>query len=157
MDTLLLALRVLVSLGAVLAVLWVARRWLTTGKGRARGKEITVVAKQGLGAKASVAVVEAGGTRYLLGVTEHAVTVLDRLEPQPVSAAPPTTPIALPSFSRALEQATEEARLREPIPLLPASRRAARQAESADRSPLAGSLLSPDTWRRTALALRRAR
>ncbi|HEY8589689.1 MAG TPA: flagellar biosynthetic protein FliO [Naasia sp.] len=160
MDTLLLALRVLVSLGAVLAVLWFARRWLTGGKAaRTRGKEITVVAKQGLGAKASVALVEAGGARYLLGVTEHSVTVLDRLEPEVplLQAAPPTTPIKLPSFARELEQATAETGLREPIPLVPASRRSAREAEAAGRSPLAGSLLSADTWRQTALALRRAR
>ncbi|MCU1437979.1 MAG: hypothetical protein JWP66_1066 [Naasia sp.] len=168
MDTFLLALRVLVSLGAVLAVLWFARRWLSGGASRPRARHITVVAKQGLGAKASVAVVETEGGRYLLGVTEHSVTVLDRLEapaaqaavrpyaPAALGSAPPTTPIALPSFQRVLEAAQADPELRAPIPLLPESRRAAREAK-AKPSPLAGSLLSADTWRQTAQALRRAR
>src|SRR4051812_6029203 len=43
-------------------------------------KAISVAARQGLGTKAGVAIVEADGRRYLLGVTEHAVTVLDRLD-----------------------------------------------------------------------------
>lgn len=169
MDTVFLALRVLVSLGAVLGVIWFATRWITGGKrspiGRAaKAKQLTVVAKQGLGAKASVAIVEAGGRRLLLGVTEHSVTVLDRLE-LPAEPAVPTTPIRLPSFERALEEAqlgTEPVApvvVRDPIPLMPATRRAAREAEAtrAAKSPVAGSLLSAETWRQTAMALRRAR
>ena len=163
MDTVFLALRVLVSLGAVLGVIWFVQRRFTGGKrgalSRAKGKQLTVVAKQGLGAKASIAIVEAGGTRLLLGVTEHSVTVLDRLE-MPLEPAVATTPIRLPSFERALEDARTGAQpvvLREPIPLMPATRRAVREAETAAKSPVAGSLLSADTWRQTAMALRRAR
>src|ERR1700710_1393801 len=82
MDTVFLALRVIVSLGAVFGALFFAHRWLTKGRGGGgalRGKAISVVSRQGLGTKAGVAIVDAGGRRYLLGVTEHAVTVLDRL------------------------------------------------------------------------------
>ncbi|WP_210507484.1 flagellar biosynthetic protein FliO [Naasia sp. SYSU D00057] len=159
MDTVFLALRVVVSLGAVLAVIWFARRWLTGGaKARARTRHVTVLAKQAVGAKATIAVVEADGRRYLLGVTEHAVSVLDQLDPAPAEVA--TRPIPLPSFARALEEAQSAPQPpRDPIPLLPATRRAAREAEAAQgQKPAAsGSILSPDTWRQTAMALRRAR
>ncbi|BDZ45085.1 FliO/MopB family protein [Naasia aerilata] len=169
MDTVFLALRVLVSLGAVLGVIWFATRWILNGKrsplGRTvKAKQLTVVAKQGLGAKASIAIVEAGGRRFLLGVTEHAVTVLDQLE-VPAEPALPTTPIRLPSFERALEDAQltqgqgAPVVVRDPIPLMPATRRAAREAEATRPAPsrVSGSLLSADTWRQTAMALRRAR
>jgi flagellar protein FliO/FliZ len=159
MDTVFLALRVVVSLGAVLAVIWFARRWLTGGaKARLRTRHVMVLAKQAVGAKASVAVIEADGRRYLLGVTEHSVTVLDQLETMPAEV--PTTPILLPSFERALEDARRAAQPpREPIPLLPETRRAVREAEATrgPKSAVAGSILSPDTWRQTAMALRRAR
>lgn len=172
MDTIFLALRVLVSLGAVLGVIWFAHRWLTGGtKGRMKGRHVTVLAKQNIGPKASVAVIEADGKRFLLGVTEHAVTVLDSSE-IPLEVADPievidvkTTPIPIHSFSRALavaRSAEEHDLVREPVELLTATRRAAREAEStrpprAPRSPLAGSILSPETWRQTATALRRVR
>jgi flagellar protein FliO/FliZ len=168
-DTVFLALRVLVSLGAVLGVIWFTTRWITNGKRSqlaraAKVKQLTIVAKQGLGAKASIAIVETGGRRFLLGVTEHAVTVLDRLE-LPAEPAVPTTPIRLPSFERALEDAQRSAPpgapmvVREPIQLMPATRRAAREAETSRPAPsrVSGSLLSADTWRQTAMALRRAR
>ena len=37
---------------------------------------MTVVGRQGVGSKASVVVVDVDGTRFVLGVTEHAVNVL---------------------------------------------------------------------------------
>jgi len=168
MDTVFLALRVVVSLGAVLAVIWFARRWLTGGaKARARTPHVTVLAKQAVGTKASIAVVEADGRRYLLGITEHAVSVLDQLDPAPAEVA--TRPIPLPSFARALEDARRlpeasspgEAQQppRDPIPLLPATRRAVREAQTSrpTKPATSGSILSPDTWRQTAMALRRVR
>lgn len=81
MDTVFLALRVAVALGAVFGALLITHRWITKGRpgSQPRNRQIAVVARQGLGAKAGIAVVDAGGRRYLLGVTEHAVTVLDTL------------------------------------------------------------------------------
>src|SRR5688572_6100833 len=77
MDTVFVALRVILSLAAVLALLWYAQRRI--GRGRKPGKAadlVTVVGRQGIGLKASVVVVDVDGTRFLLGVTEHAVNVL---------------------------------------------------------------------------------
>ena len=66
MDTFLLALRVVVSLGVVIGAIWfVQRRVSRSGGGsgaRAKraGKPMSVIARQNLGPKASVAVVEFG-------------------------------------------------------------------------------------------------
>jgi len=96
-DTIFLALRVVVALGVVLAVLWILRRRLAKGAakpaarragarraplsifGRApQGPTAAVRGRHALGQKSSVAVVEFDGREFLLGVTEHGVTVLHR-------------------------------------------------------------------------------
>ncbi|WP_223692903.1 FliO/MopB family protein [Leifsonia poae] len=79
MDTLFVALRVLVVLAVIVGLLWYVQRRVTTGKRGARlrrGNAVTVVGRQGVGAKASVVVVDVDGTRFVLGVTERAVNVL---------------------------------------------------------------------------------
>ncbi|GAA2751346.1 FliO/MopB family protein [Amnibacterium kyonggiense] len=234
MDTVFLALRVVVALGAVFGALLFAHRWITKGRpgSKPRNRQIEVVARQGLGAKAGIAVVDAGGRRYLLGVTEHAVTVLDTLGPaeaptgepelvtaQPISVArfeqelrtvtiatadvpivvhgvadptdphgPMTQTVAImPAAGRVPGPATEAIRLPGLVsytaanPVVPAarpevdpavytSRRALRQAEQqaaaevrsavqrpAAQGPLAGSVLSPTTWRQTFDALKKLR
>ncbi|MEH3090134.1 MAG: flagellar biosynthetic protein FliO [Microbacterium arborescens] len=79
----------------MLAVVWLLQRRFSRGSGarvplgarsgrRARGgDDITVVAKRGIGPKAQVAVVEIGGSRYVLGITEGGVSMLDRVELAP--------------------------------------------------------------------------
>ncbi|MGN6444397.1 FliO/MopB family protein [Amnibacterium sp.] len=220
MDTVFLALRVVVALGAVFGALLFAHRWITKGRpgSKPRNRQIEVVARQGLGAKAGIAVVDAGGRRYLLGVTEHAVTVLDTLGPaeaqtgepalvasQPVSVArfeqelrtvtiatadvpivvhgaadpqDPSGPVTqtvtiMPAAGRAVGPSTEAIRLdlarsrpRSPAPAAYPSRRAARAAEQqlagqqrpgAEGGPLAGSVLSPATWKQTFDAVKKLR
>ena len=81
METLFLGLRVLVSLGAVLALLW----WLQRRFSRSAGANneqvpVRVVTRQPITPKASVVVVETGGQRFLLGVTEGSVNVLHTSE-----------------------------------------------------------------------------
>src|SRR6059058_6518747 len=79
MDSLILGLRVLVALGAVLGLMWFLQRRLLKGKGKGRRRantNLTVVSRQTVGQKASVVVVDAGGKRFLLGVTEHTINVL---------------------------------------------------------------------------------
>ena len=228
MDTVFLALRVVVALGAVFGALLFAHRWITKGRpgSQPRNRQIAIVARQGLGAKAGIAVVDAGGRRYLLGVTEHSVTVLDTLgaaeaptgEPalvasQPISAArfeqelrtvtiatadvpivvrgsvdplDPTGPVTqtisiMPATAMSVGPRTEAIRFdhlvsytrpsTQGIPIgAPAytSRRAARAAEQQEaarlqttpqqqRGALAGSVLSPSTWRQTFDALKKLR
>ncbi|WP_049828679.1 FliO/MopB family protein [Arthrobacter sp. RIT-PI-e] len=77
MDVVVLALRVVISLGVVLALLFVLHRRLSRMSGTRAGSAIvSVVARQGIGAKASVVVLDAEGTRFYLGVTEQSVSVL---------------------------------------------------------------------------------
>lgn len=84
METLFLVLRVAVSLGVVLAVIWFAHRRISANRARTRSPQlVTVVARQSLAPKASMVVVDADGRRLMLGVTEHGVTVLsDRAAPE---------------------------------------------------------------------------
>jgi flagellar protein FliO/FliZ len=87
-DNLFLAVRVVVSLAAVLGVIWFAQRRLSRGKLLQKAvRDIRVVARQSLGSKASVVLIEADGKRLMLGVTDHSVTVLDS-SPLPAPAQP---------------------------------------------------------------------
>lgn len=106
MDELLIALRAAVALGAVLGLLWwISRRvqkGQTPGARRAGGtrsarirallssrapsgtrrepERITVIARSGIGARAQLVVAEFGGIRYVLGVSEHGVSLVDTQE-----------------------------------------------------------------------------
>jgi flagellar protein FliO/FliZ len=87
-DTLFVALRVIVSLGVVVGLLWMVQRRVTKGSKRVRAnKLVNVVTRQGIAQKASVVVVDMGGQRFLLGVTEHSVTVLSSAD-MPEEAVP---------------------------------------------------------------------
>lgn len=134
-----LAVRVILSLGAVFGAIWylhrrLSKRAATTG----REELIRVVGRKGVGAKAQVVVVDIAGSRYILGVTEGGVNVVDQMvapEPEPApepaseelahSAAMTTTPA--PSFGSFL---------------------AAKQ--NVPFGPARPSLLSMDTWRAAA-------
>ncbi len=93
MDTVILAARVVVSLVAVFGLMWLVQRKLRTGGAATRAKALSVVARQSVGQKASVVLVDTGGQRLLLGVTEHGIAVLhtgEAPEPEPVDAGAPT-------------------------------------------------------------------
>ena len=123
MDEILVVVRVVVSLAAVLGLmLWLARRlqkgqntrnnplaglvpaklaerFVPAGLARPRARaqaaeKITVVARAGLGGRAQLVVAEFGGVRYVLGVTERDIQVVDTLEvPAEVSAEQPAEAI----------------------------------------------------------------
>jgi flagellar protein FliO/FliZ len=108
-DDLLVALRAVVALAAVLGLLFFLSRRLqksqnaganplaglmpkklarltdlrpakSPGAERPRPEKITVVARSGIGGKAQLVVAEFGGIRYVLGVTEHGINVVDTQE-----------------------------------------------------------------------------
>jgi flagellar protein FliO/FliZ len=108
MDALILGLRVVVALGAVLGLMWLLQRRLGKGTGRRRAdRALTVVSRQSLGQKASVVVVDAGGQRFLLGVTDHAVNVLHTgdIPPEPEEAPAPGISRGFGDFARMLAEA----------------------------------------------------
>lgn len=174
METATLALRVLVSLGAVLALIWWFQRRLTRDA-RNSGAEplVKVVTRQAISPKASVVVVETGGQRFLLGVTEASVNVLHTSEAEEPATA---------SFEDYLEAAgagdketgpkgTGDTTLVDPAGRHAPRRRSEGPAHALNGqpahpvngqpahsgSPLAGSVLSPATWRQAAAAVRRGR
>ncbi|MCY0903394.1 flagellar biosynthetic protein FliO [Arthrobacter sp. H14-L1] len=157
MDTLILALRVVLSLGAVIAVLWLVQRRVSRGAGvRGTADPLKVVARKGLGQKASVVVIETGGQRFLLGVTEHSVNVLQEL-------AVPAEEVAAAAFANSLQQAqmadpnltTKDLTIADlngsarPFP----SRRESRTPPATGA--LGGSILAGATWRQAAAAVRK--
>lgn len=180
MDSFILGLRVLVALGAVLGLIWFVQRRLGKGKGRRRADAaLTVVSRQVVGQKASVVVVDAGDKRFLLGVTEHAVTVLHSSEAPTVAVAAelaePTEADTRSSFAELFRQASGEPAARTvqvpasiPAPVtgpLPEVRRRSdihRGQVHRDSSrdpgrsapPMHGSILSASTWRQASDALR---
>ncbi|MFJ4029514.1 flagellar biosynthetic protein FliO [Paenarthrobacter sp. NPDC089989] len=163
MDSFILGLRVVVALGAVLAVIWLLQRRLGKGKGRRRADStLSVVSRQALGQKASVVVVDAGDKRFLLGVTEHNVRVLHTSD-APVMAAevvesPPQKVIEEQSFAQLFRQASAEAVPRTELVTgqIPVVRRRAdlHRRTPAQAHPLHGSILSASTWRQASDAFR---
>ncbi|WP_207455050.1 FliO/MopB family protein [Herbiconiux sp. SYSU D00978] len=140
-DSGLALLRVLVSLGVIVAVLLYAKKRLGKGgRPRAQHRAVTVIGRQALGGKASVAVVEAEGRRYLLGVTEHQVTLLEAVD------AP------VPDFATELADAARVTTLP-----LRRDRIQARHVAERPRRAIAGgarpSLLDPATWQAAASSL----
>ncbi|TFD33085.1 FliO/MopB family protein [Cryobacterium cryoconiti] len=153
MDTVLVALRVALSLAAVLGLLWVLQRKLTKGSLGARTPNlVTVVGRQGVGQKASVVVVDIDGRRFVLGVTEQSVSVLHGGD-APTDAA---APHAGDDFARELDEAvhadsgTGGEVLTPPLILRP-------RRDRTTSGRIGGSILSPATWQQTAAALRQGR
>ncbi|WJM15612.1 flagellar biosynthetic protein FliO [Microbacterium arborescens] len=152
-DDLLLALRVVVSLGVVLGIVWVLQRRFSRSGGigglggaagaRARGArsrrsarsdavtDITVVAKRGIGPKAQVAVVEIDGARYVLGITEGGVSMLDRIDPASDAPSRDAEHDELGTSRPALRDVAGGAPLSPPVPLLRSQARAERTARPA--------------------------
>jgi flagellar biogenesis protein FliO len=108
MDTSLLALlvRVVVSLGVVLAVMAGAAAVLrrsgvvgTSGMGkrgglRRRAVPIEVIARHGLSRSSSVAVLRVGERALVIGVTEHQVSLLTEIDPAELEAPPESPDVA---------------------------------------------------------------
>ena len=164
METLILAARVGLSLAAVLGLLWwLSRRMQSSTTLRRRRREaLVVLGRQQLGGKSGVALIEASGRRLVIGYGEQGVSLLhDAGEAPREDDAPDAARHDLDSELRSL---TEDA---EPVapsfaPVPPAALVAAQSstrstsARTADarrlRTPLEGSILAPDTWRKAVVA-----
>ncbi|WP_285114864.1 flagellar biosynthetic protein FliO [Leifsonia sp. fls2-241-R2A-40a] len=160
METLFIALRVLVVLGVIVALLWFVQRRVTKGRSsgrRRRGNAVTVVGRQGVGPKASVVVVDVDGNRFVLGVTERQVSVLHSSDrPHDADVTPITrvreveartgTTDASPAPTLTSTTSTTS---RQDADFLTAQGRASLFDEA-----LKGSILSPATWRQASSAVR---
>ncbi|MCV9996259.1 flagellar biosynthetic protein FliO [Paeniglutamicibacter sp. ZC-3] len=158
----------IVSLAAVFGLLFYLRKRVLTRFGSPRASQLSVVERQGLGPKSSVVLLDVQGRRYLLGVAESSISVLDSFEaPEAVE-------------TDALEQVGAQPTMAERSRAFAASLNSMRQGsmpanDSGTNGPavndqgtpavlsstpsgaLAGSILSPDTWRRAVAAVRSGR
>lgn len=163
-----MVLRVIVSLVAVFGLLFYLRKRVLTRFGSPRASQLSVVERQGLGPKSSVVLLDVQGRRYLLGVAESSISVLDSFEaPEPVE-------------TDALEQVNAQPTMAERSRAFAAHLSTMRQGSVPANDPgadgsavndqgtpaalsstpsgaLAGSILSPDTWRRAVAAVRSGR
>lgn len=117
-----------------------------------------MLGRQGIGPKAQLVVVQTDDARYVLGVTEHGVSVVDRLplRPEPSESGEARPPVARTADDAEFDRILAAAALTStPAAVSPAPELRRRVRHRND--PLRGSILSPDTWRQTAEALRRAR
>ena len=163
MDTVVVALRVVLSLAVVLGLLWVLQRRLNRGAGSRAANAVTVVGRQGVGQKASVVVVDVDGRRFVLGVTEQSINVLHagHTEAPAVNGLPaetdaPTGADLLTGAEPADRSAAVFARSLHAVetadPLL-----RPRRDRSHSTGKLGGSILSPSTWQQTAALIRHGR
>jgi flagellar protein FliO/FliZ len=175
-DTVFLALRVVVSLAVVIGAIWfVQKRLGRAAKVKSKSKPIAMIARQTVGVKASVAVVEFGAKRFLLGVTEHGISVLDSTEIEAAETSTATAavtgvqPSGVPftANGRHFADALSQVESGPPVPaaatreLLSGSdsgvENAFRRSRGPAKTPLAGSILSASTWRQAFAALRAER
>jgi flagellar protein FliO/FliZ len=181
-DEVFTVLRVVVSLAVVVGVIWfVQRRFVRTSRTRSRKRPISIVARQSVGRNSSVAVIEFRGKEFLLGVTEHGISVLDSVgeaervaepettttpesgEPTVTARRPVTRRASSKQFAAVLtgvqadapdDTIRKVARTRTPVPdALAASLR--RPAPGA--TPLGGSILSSSTWKQAISAIKGAK
>ncbi|MGO4534802.1 flagellar biosynthetic protein FliO [Leifsonia sp. 2MCAF36] len=158
METLFIALRVLVVLGVIVTLLWFVQRRVTKGRSsarRRRGNAVTVVGRQGIGPKASVVVVDVDGNRFVLGVTERQVSVLHTADRPQDADVTPLKPVreaqaATGTTDRSgTTTSTTSSTTRQDADFLTAQGRASLFDEA-----LKGSILSPATWRQASSAVR---
>ena len=92
----------------IACAIWYLQRRLTKNQASRPAKEpITLLGRKALGTKAQLVVVETEGKRYVLGVTEGGITVVDTLDGAGAhtgtmsTATSPLLPAAADDFGRA--------------------------------------------------------
>ena len=142
-----LGVRVVFSLAVVLAMMWGLSRVMRGGRPQMKGgaHRLDVVSRTSLGKRSSIVVVRAGDRGLIVGVTDHAISVLGEMPlPQEEAVLEVRTPLAITAEGEVAEHTAATA---------PSGRRR-HAAASEPTSTLAGSVLSPSTWKQTATAFR---
>ena len=156
MDVVIPILRAILALAVVLGLVWIASKrlgntGLATGKGRnrrTRTASITVVGRQALSPKVGLALVDVGGERLLLGFSEQGVNVLQTLPAPEDEDVSFSDVLRVELDAEALNATgTDEA-------MAHSGSSGALAGTRLNGSVLAGSILSPGTWRQTLDAVR---
>ncbi|WP_062137970.1 flagellar biosynthetic protein FliO [Demequina aestuarii] len=160
MDTVLLMLRVGLSLAAVLALLWWISRRVQAGMGDRRSQQaMSVVGRQQLTRRTGLALVEVGGRQLVVGYSEQGVSLVHDVgecpvEPESTAAAPHSTVPKDDSTIVADDLLPMTGSSARTSALDPAHVVTARTAAAPRlRTPLDGSILAPDTWRKAVVAV----
>lgn len=142
MDTLWLILRLVLSLALVLGLIWglarIKKRVSPTNAGT-----IQVLSKIPVSRKGSLLLVEVGGKKLMIGATDNNISLISEID-----IAPNTHEIKEERRSVELDSYMMEMLDPAEIDAL------ASLKKSRSDSKLAGSVLSPDTWRQLAETLR---
>lgn len=163
METLILAARVGLSLAAVLGLMWwLSRRMQSSTLMRRRRREnLTILGRQQLGKQSGVALIEASGRRLVIGYGEQGVTLLHDAGEAPVAEEDvdaSTTDAGdldgeLMSLTNGNAPDASQVSRATMVAPAPARSTSARMADARrPRSPLEGSILAPDTWRKAVVA-----
>src|SRR4051794_30565202 len=139
-------LRLVLSLGAVIALMWLAARVLRGSMGGRNTGALEILARQQLSRGASVSVVRVADRALVVGVTENHVSLLAETDLDLIQLAQEAGSEATDQDADTSVSVDEDGNVRIVGQPLPRSGRGS--------TPLAGSILSPDTWRRTINALR---
>lgn len=155
MDTVSLIGRLLVSLAAVLGLMWVIARRMRRGTHGKPTQLIDVLGRQQLSRTASIAVVRVGEQALVVGITDQQVSVLADTDLGAAQALVAAGSAAGPRPARRHRAGTPEAaREQVRVPAREPVREPVRDEAPEPRRALAGSALSPQTWRQTVESLR---
>ena len=166
METFILAARVGLSLAAVLGLMWwLSRRMQSSTTLRRRRREaLVVLGRQNLGGKSGVALIEASGRRLVIGYGEHGVSLLHDAGEAPSEEDAPADHAAPARVEHDLDRelrslTAPEASDADGAPAAVVAAQSTLRSTSARtagarrlRTPLEGSILAPDTWRKAVVA-----
>ena len=153
MDAVALVGRLLVSLSVVLGLLWLLARRMNRGGRLKNTRLVDVISRQQVSRTASVAVVRVMDRALIVGITDGQISVLGEtdlaaVEQRLEESAPKPAPKPVRTAARSAARTTPRSTTARPAPAGRA------HDDEAPRKALAGSALSPDTWRQTLESLR---
>lgn len=91
----------------LLLLFWISMKYMRKmqfGNDRQKNARIMVISRQYLTSKHSIWLVVIGGQKYLLGVTDHSISLIDRLGPVSEQELTAAKQMPLPSFGNLLEK-----------------------------------------------------
>ena len=148
-----LIIRLVASLAVVVGLMLLLARFVGKRYGTRAGAPVQVLHRQPLSRSSSVAVVTVGSRVLVVGTTDHQVSLLAELDPEELEVADVEDVDALDTVGP-VDEPLEVPTLRTLVPTRtsqPGAHRGVRRAEVPRREPdagaLAGSVLSPQTWR----------
>jgi flagellar protein FliO/FliZ len=147
-----LTVRLIASLAVVVGLMLLLARVVGKRYGTRAGSPVQVLHRQPLSRSASVAVISVGGRVLVVGSTDHQVSLLTELDPEELGEAEVGAEVGVETEEELASATETDSPAPTAVPTLvsrggshratPASRRTV-----ADGGALAGSVLSPQTWR----------